>query len=76
MRQIIKRTQVVDDPNVVPPLRPQPKGTDGAKTAHAPGVELVELEPGRHALRHTCRCGETALIEIEVDPSSPQETQA
>jgi len=41
------------------------------------GVRLVELEPGRYAIEHTCSCGEVSVIEVETPPAAPvEENQA
>ena len=71
MRHIIKRNHVVDRADAAV----EPRRTPSNTPIREPGVELVELEPGRHAIRHTCRCGETTVLEVEIG-SAPQENQA
>ncbi len=61
-RNVIKRDHVVASEG---PARPA-----GAPRPSA-GTRLVELEPGRYAIEHVCRCGEVSILELEVAPSEP-----
>ena len=69
IRNVIKRERVADE-------RVPPPASDGS-VRPAAHTRLVELESGRWAIEHTCRCGEVALLELEVDAPAPaRETRA
>lgn len=71
IRHVIKRSQVASEEEAA--SRPRP----AARRSAAPGTRLVELEPGRYAVEHTCRCGEVSILEIETDaPAKPPERPA
>lgn len=70
IRNVIKRERIADE------RVPSPPASDGP-ARHAASVRLVELESGRYAIEHVCRCGEVALLEVVVDAPSPaRETRA
>ena len=69
IRNVIKRDRIADE-------RVPPPAGDG-QARQAASTRLVELESGRWAIEHTCRCGEVALLEVVVDAPPPvRETRA
>lgn len=64
MRNVIKRERIRMGASAAATRR----AAEPARAPHEAGVRLVQLDDGAVAVEYTCKCGEVALFELELEP--------